>query len=130
MKACSIIFQVLKTDAAVTAARSGPIAINAIPEAQSAPNIQLQQVSGIEEFTHQGPSGLVEDRVRIWSRGKTAKDAAELGQAVHDALQGYTGTVDGTTVQLVRRVMLTSDYQEAANVHRHIADYELHWSPA
>ncbi|MEQ8450442.1 MAG: DUF3168 domain-containing protein [Nitratireductor sp.] len=130
MKALSVVFQILSDDAGVTAARSGPISINAIPDAQSVPNVQLMLVSGLEEFTHGGPSGLVEDRVRVWCRAKTPKEAAALGQAVHDALQGYVGTVDGAAVQLIRRVMTTSDYQDAAKVHRHIADFDVHWGAA
>lgn len=130
MKALSVVFQILSGNAGVTAKRSGGIHMNAIPEGEAKPNVQLMLVSGLEEFTHSGPSGLIEDRVRIWSRGKTAKEAAELGQAVHDALQGYVGTVDGAAVQLIRRVMTTSDYQDAAKVHRHIADFDVHWGAA
>jgi hypothetical protein len=87
-------------------------------------------VSGLEDFTHSGPSGLVEDRVRIWCRAKTADDTAALAGAVHTALQGYVGTVSGADVQLIRRAMETSDYQDGAGIHRAISDYDVHWGEA
>jgi hypothetical protein len=130
MKALSVLRQILTADAGVTAKRAGGIHVNAVPQDDPKPNVQLMLVSGIEEFTHSGPSGLVEDRVRIWCRGMTANATAELGQAVHDALQGYVGTVDGAEVQLVRRVMSMSDYQDGAKVHRAITDFEVWWGLA
>src|SRR5690606_7145496 len=105
MKALSIVRQILIANATVTAKRGGDVHINAVPQDDAKPNVQLQLVSGLEDFTHSGPSGLIEDRVRVWCRAKTAKDAAALGQAVHDALQGYAGTIDGAAVQLIRRAM-------------------------
>ena len=130
MKALSILYQLLINDADVSAARGDGVHINAIPAGEAKPNVQLMLVSGLEDFTHSGPAGLVQDRVRVWCRAKTAKEAATLGQAVHDALQGFTGTVDGAAVQLIARAMTTSDYQEGAEVHRHIEDFNVHWSAA
>jgi len=130
MKALSIVRQILLASAAVTAKRSGGVHINAVPQNEPIPNVQLVLASGLEEFTHSGPSGLIEDVVRIWCRGTTPKEAAELGAAVHAALQGYAGTVDGANVQLIRRVMSTSDYQDGAKLHRAITDFEVCWGQA
>jgi len=128
MKVLAILRSLLLASASVTAKRAGEVWINAIEQDDPLPNVQLMLVSGLEDFTHSGPSGLVEDRVRVWCRGKTVREAAELGKAVHDTLQGYTGQVDGTHVQLVRRVMTVSDYQEGADVHRCIIDFQVSWS--
>lgn len=130
MKALAVLRSILLANAGVTAKRAGGVHVNAAPQNDPTPNVVLMLVSGLEEFTHSGPSGLVEDRVRVWCRGKTPKAAAELGQAVHDALQGYAGTIEGAVVQLVRRAMSTSDYQEAAELHRAIIDFNVAWNVA
>ena len=127
MKALSIVRAILRASTAVTAKRQGEIYINAIMQDAPLPNVQLMLVSGLEDFTHSGASGLIEDRVRVWCRGKEAREAAELGVAVHNALQGYVGRIDGVCVQLIRRVMTTSDYQDTAKVHRCIIDFSVHW---
>ena len=130
MKALSIVFQILTASSGVSAKRVGGVHINAVPQNDARPNVQLMLVSGIEEFTHSGPSGLIEYRVRIWCRGESVNATADLAQAVHVALQGFVGTVDGAAVQLIRRVMTTSDYDGGAKVHRSIADFEVSWGTA
>ena len=128
MKALSIVRKILLISDAVTEKRAGEIWVNAADQNDPLPNVQMILVSGLEDFTHSGPSGLIEDRVRIWCRGKTDRQAAELGAAVHGALQGYVGVVDDANVQLIRRVMTVSDYQDGAKVHRCIIDVEVHWN--
>lgn len=131
MKVLLVLRSILLSAAGVTAKRgAGGVHVNAAPQNDPTPNVVLMLVSGLEEFTHSGPSGLVEDRVRVWCRAKTPKAAAELGQAVHDALQGYVGTIEGAAVQLIRRAMSTSDYQEAAELHRAIIDFNIAWTVA
>lgn len=128
MKAVAALRSILLADAGVTAKRAGGVNVNANPQTDSLPNVQLMLVSGLEEFTHSGPSGLIEDRVRIWCRGKTANAAADLAQAVHTALQGYVGTVAGCRIQLCARAMTASDYQDGADLHRVIIDFNVAWS--
>ena len=128
MKAVAALRSILLADADVTAKRAGGVHVNAVPQDEAVPNVSLMLVSGLEDFTHSGPSGLIEDRVRIWCRGKTANASAELAQAVHSALQGYVGTVAGCHIQLCRMAMTISDYQDAAKVHRVIIDFNVSWS--
>lgn len=131
MKILPVVRSILLAASGVTAKRVGGILINAMPGPdEPRPNVTLQLVSELEEFTHQGPSGLVHDRVRIWSRGNTPQQAGELGDAVRATLNGWQGTQSGISVQLIMRTMSTSDYQEAAKVHRQIDDYDVHWGLA
>lgn len=130
MKAVAALRSILIADAGVTAKRAGGVNVNANPQNDALPNVQLMLVSGLEDFTHSGPSGLIEDRVRIWCRGKTANAAADLAGAVHSALQGYVGTVAGCHIQLCRASMTISDYQDAAEVHRVIIDFNVSWGMA
>lgn len=130
MKILAVIRKMLLDNAGVTAACPGGVHVNAVEQGAAMPNVMLMLVSGLEDFTHSGPSGLVEDRVRIWCRAKTPNETAALSQAVHTALQAFVGTVSGVNVQLIRRVMATSDYQDGAKVHRAISDYSVHWGEA
>jgi hypothetical protein len=130
MRILPVLRSILTASSGVTAKRTGGIFINAVPVSEAKPNVQLMLVSGLEEWTHQGPSGLVEDRVRIWSRGLTDQQAAELGDAIRVALNGYQGTQSGVWINLARRVMSISDFQEGAKVHRQIDDYDVHWGLA
>ena len=130
MKILPVIRTLLRNTPAVVAKCPGGIFINEVPKDSTRPNVQLMLVSGLEEFTHSGPSGLVEDRVRIWSRGRTDQQAGELGEAISTALNGWLGEQSGLRIQLIRKVMTVSDYQEAAGVHRQIDDYAVHWGLA
>lgn len=130
MKALSIVRTILAANSGVTAKRAGEIHINAAAQDDPLPNVVLMLVSGIEALTHQGPTGLIEDRVRIWCRAATPRRAAELAAAVDAALQGYVGTIAGARVQLIARAMSTSDYQDGAAVHRAILDFGVTWSLA
>ncbi|MHA6644565.1 tail completion protein gp17 [Mesorhizobium sp. A623] len=130
MESLPLIRSILATTAGVTAKRVGGIHHNAAPAADPLPNVVLMSVGGEEGLSHQGPSGLLQERVRIWARGKTAKEAAELGIAIDIALNGYRGTVNGADVQLVEKVMTTSDYQDGATAQRSIVDVRIHWRRA
>ncbi|MFA7588524.1 MAG: DUF3168 domain-containing protein [Novosphingobium sp.] len=128
MKAVAALRSLLLADTSVTAKREGGVNVNANPQNDSLPNVQLMLVSGLEDFTHSGPSGLIEDRVRVWCRGRTANAAADLAGAVHSALHGYVGTAAGCHIQLCRASMTISDYQDKAEVHRVIIDFNVSWS--
>jgi hypothetical protein len=131
MKILPVLRTILLAAPGVTAKRTGGVLLNAMPGPdEERPNAAMQLVSGLEEFTHSGPSGLVHDRVRIWSRGNTAQQAGELGDVIRAVLNGWQGTQSGIRVQLIVRTMSTSDYQEAAKVHRQIDDYDVHWGLA
>ena len=130
MESLLIIKAILNADSGVTAKRVGGIYINAAPESAALPNIILAAVGGGEGLTHGGPDGLLHERVRIWARGKEAAQAGELGIAIDRALHGFSGTVSGASVQLIEKVMTTSDFQEGAMAQRSILDVRVHWRRA
>lgn len=130
MEALPIIRAILLAAADVTAKRTGGIHMNAAPQGDALPNIVLMNVGGGEGLSHSGPDGALHERVRIWARGKSQKEAGQLGIAIDKALHGYRGTVDGAAVDLVEKVMTTSDYDDGATVQRAVVDVRVHWRRA
>lgn len=130
MEALPIILAILSVASSVTAKRTGGIHVNAAPQGDALPNIVLMAVGGGEGLTQTGPDGLLHERVRIWARGATAREAGELSIAIDQALHGYSGTVSGATVQLVEKMLTTSDYDDKAIVQRAIVDVRIHWRRA
>lgn len=115
----------------VTAKRTGGVFINALPPKEPRPNVQIMMASAPDlPFTHQGPNSLLRSAVRVWSRGDTDRQAAELGMAAVAALNGWQGTHAGIWVNLIAKSETVSDYQEAAGVHRQIDTYDVHWRQA
>lgn len=118
---------ILQAHAGVIAKRAGGVHINAAPEGDAMPNVVLQLVSDLEAFTHAGPTGLIEDRVRIWARARSASEAGDLAAAINAALQNHAGEACGCAIQLCARAMQASDYQDGAQVHRCILDFNVVW---
>lgn len=113
----------------VAVKRRGGVFINEIPsQREPRPNVQVGLASVPDlPFTHQGPHSLNHSAVRVWARGDTPRQAGELGAALVAALNGWQGTHDGIWVNLIAKSETTSDYQEAAAVHRQIDTYDVHW---
>lgn len=130
MESLPIVRAILAAAAGVTAARSGGIRTNTAREKDPLPNVVIMAVGGSEGMSHQGPSGLLSERVRIWARAATADQAGTLGVAIDRALNGYTGNVSGASVQLVEKVSTMSDYEANALVQRMILDFRVHWRRA
>ncbi|WP_420408302.1 tail completion protein gp17 [Hoeflea sp.] len=130
MEALPIVRTILLAAAGVTAKRTGGIHLNVATQGDALPNAVLMSVGGGEGLSHEGADGLLHDRVRIWARAKTAKEADQLGTAIDKALHGYSGTVSGAAVQLVEKVLTTSDHDDKAEVQRSIIDVRIHWRRA
>jgi hypothetical protein len=130
MESLPLIRTILLAAADVTAKRSGDLYLNGAPEGAALPNVVLMSVGGGEGMSHDGPDGLLHERVRIWARAATPKAAGELCIAIDKALHGYSGTVSGAAVRLVEKVMTTSDFDDKATVQRAIIDFRIHWNRA
>lgn len=110
---------------AVVAAVPGGIHLVDVAQNSRRPNLALTLISGADDWTHQGPDGLNQDIVRIFSRGDTFEQAAKSGRLVKSALNGWTGSLFDVSVQLVQHTNRTGDYQDAAKVFRQIDDFRV-----
>lgn len=101
--------------------------IGAMPIEPVHPSVTLHLVTGTDDFTHDGPSGLEQDLIRIYSRGTSDKECSQVARAVHTLLQGYVGTVDGHAIQLIQHRNRNTSHDEQADVYRQIDDYRVHY---
>ena len=101
--------------------------IAALPMEAEHPSVTLHLVTGSDEFTHDGPTGLQQDLVRIYSRGTSDKECAAAARVVHALLQGYVGTVDGHQIQLIQHRNRNTDHDEQSDIYRQIDDYRVHY---
>lgn len=115
----------LQDTSAVTTLATGGIYMVEVPQNASRPNIMLMSISGSDDWSHQGPDGLYQDIVRIYSRGDSFEDAVRTAAAVKAALNGWIGTNYGVAVKLTQHVNTTGDYQDAAKVFRQIDDFRV-----
>lgn len=125
MDSLTALRNVLANDADVAAYATGGIHFNQVQQGAKRPNVMLMTVSGADDWTHQGPDGLYQNLVRVYSRGDTYEQASTLAAHVRDALNGYIGSVYGIDVKLTQMVNTTGDYQDAAKIYRQIEDYRV-----
>jgi hypothetical protein len=125
MDSLSAIRDVLKNDADVASYATGGIFFLQVDQGAERPNVMLMTVSGADDWTHQGPDGLHQDLIRIYSRADTYQHATELARRVRAALNGYIGSKFGIDVQLTQFLNTTGDYQDAAKIYRQIEDFRV-----
>lgn len=80
-----------------------------------ATTITYKQVSGVDEHTMSGPTGLRNERwqLDVWA-GKYAA-ARELADAVEAALNGKKGTIEGLDVRAIIQLDRQSDLERDAD---------------
>ncbi|WP_306049182.1 tail completion protein gp17 [Oceaniradius stylonematis] len=104
--------------------------VEGLPVNPILPCVLLKLTSGTDGFTHQGPHGLSDDLVRVYSIALSANEAAGLARAVHNALQGYAGDVGNVSIQLIQHQSRNSDYGETGDTYRQIDSYRVHLTRA
>lgn len=127
MEILTVIKSVLEASAAVSAKRNGGVWISLAKQGDDRPNIMIMLVGGGQEYSHQGPDGLFGHIVRVYSYGRTAQEASELGRTVQNVLEVYTGTAYGHTVSLCQHMNTNGDYLDESKVHRQIDDFNVHY---
>lgn len=127
MEILTALKKVIEADAGVDLKRNGSVWLNTVNQDDDRPNVMLMLVGGGQDYSHQGPTGLYSQLVRIYSYGRTAQEAGELGRAISDLLRTYQGTEYGHTVSLCMHTNTNGDYQDDAKVHRQMDDYDVHY---
>lgn len=129
MIALTALRKLLQDNGTVASLATGGIHMIEVPQDSERPNVMLMTVSGQDDWSHDGPDGLFQHVVRIYSRGDTFQQAVQLADAVKDVLNAYVSATAtyGVTFQLVQHINTTGDYQDAAKVFRQIDDYRAHY---
>lgn len=125
MNILTVLRKRLQDSAGVTSIATGGIYMNNVEQASGRPNVMLMLVSGSDEWTHQGPDGLHQDVVRIYSRSDDMEGVGTLAAAINAALNGWSGAYYGVSVALTQHINRAGDYQDAAKVYRQIDDYRV-----
>lgn len=89
----------LKADAALSPLVGARIYADAFPKDPTYPAIVYQLISRNDDYTQDGPSGLVDRRIQIdcYAAGKVA--VIDLSDKVIASLNGYRGVMGGTAVR-------------------------------
>jgi hypothetical protein len=83
-----------------------------LPQGPVFPAIVYQRVSTTGEgVAFETPVGPTRSRVQVSAWATTFGGARQLGEAVHHALHGWSGSSGGVSVQLVRSVNWLDDYE-------------------
>ncbi len=83
-------------DAGITALVSTRIQWVFGPQASTSPYIVMSRVSGVRDYSYQGPTTFIESRVQIDCWGLTYASTKEVARACETKLSGYRG-IQGTT---------------------------------
>jgi hypothetical protein len=112
---------------AVATKLKGGIHVAVVAQNSLHPHILLELVEEGQDYTHQGPVGLLDAHIRVTCRCANAETALPLGDAVVAALENWTGTLSGCWVQLSERFNTAADFEPGPNVFRHISEYTAYY---
>lgn len=87
--------------AAQLPAIGGRVYPDKLPQEPVLPAVTYRKVSGPRVHSHDGPSSLAHPRFQVSCWAATYAEAKDLSEDVRQALDGYTGAMDGEQVQAV-----------------------------
>ncbi len=123
----SALCSVLENDAAVAALVGTRVYAMPLPQDPTLPAITYQRISTVLGAGISGPESLARVRVQVDCWATTVAGVAALGQAVLNALHGYSGTVDAVAV---RGIFLAAgggiEYESETKLRRVSFDFTVH----
>jgi len=128
MKILSAIKTRLKGSTEVAALATGGIYLTVVSQSSNRPSILLELVESGQDYSHQGPVGLIDAHVRVTARADTDEAAARLGDAVSGVLRNFVGVEEGCVVQLCAQFNSASGYEPQAKVFTYLTEYTVHYS--
>lgn len=94
-----------------------------IPQSPTYPLILYTKISGMRDHVLTGPSGHAHPRYQVEAWAETYAGAKTLADAIRDALDGYSGTAQGTTIHSCLIESERDVYESEIEVYRIIQDY-------
>jgi len=91
------VYAILMGDAPLQALVSGRVTPGGDPM-RGQTSVTYHQISGVREHTMDGPDTFVTPTMQVNSYGMTDLEANNVADAVREALDGYSGTVDGVAI--------------------------------
>lgn len=101
-------------------------------QGQPLPNIVMFVISGITDYTMQGPSGYAMTRVQFDCRGSTAAEARSVAQALQTRLSGFSGPFEDFAFQgcFEQSQRTRADKDDGSVWFTDSRDFTIHWAPA
>ena len=124
------IYSRLTNDATVSglvSARVYPFA--AVPQSPTYPYVTYQQINLVERSRSMtGDDGLRKDRVQVDVWADSYSGMAALANAVNDALNRWSGTEAGVTIQGSYHEDARDLHEDDLQIYRRSLDYEIAWN--
>ena len=96
------IRDILLNDGDVLALTSTRIYPNVVPQGISGDVVTYQQVSGDRGHSYDGADGLASPRFQVNGWSSAYSGSRELSEAIRRCLDGYSGTVNGVVIQVIK----------------------------
>lgn len=123
MQILTVYRSLLANDAGITALRTGGIHMGRVSQDDPRPNILIECPESGEDYSHQGPAGLIDAHIRVTARADTFQAATLLGEAIEALLKVWTGTLFDHAVQLTEHFATNASYDDKAAVFTHVSEY-------
>ncbi len=96
-----VVYELLSGDGTLSGLVGTRITPNLVPQGSSMPAVSYTQTSGLREQVMTGPVGLVNSRWQINCWGLSYASVRGVANAVREAIDGYSGSGTGVTVQVI-----------------------------
>lgn len=128
----TVLANLLLAHAPLAALVGNRIQWDTLPQGAQQPSIVMYVISGVTDYTMQGPSGYVMTRVQFDSRGATAAQARAVANALGDRLSGFSGVFAGYRFQgcFEQGQRTRFDKDGPDKWFTDSRDFTIHWSPA
>lgn len=105
---------------------------DALPQGSPVEGVVMFAVSGVPNYTMQGPSGFVSSRVQFDCRGTSAAKARAIAEALNERLSGFRGTFSGIAFQgcFAQSQRSSAGKDGAVSWFTDSRDFTIHWAPA
>ena len=96
------------------------------PQKKAYPYVTLNRISGIRDYTTQGPSGYVQSRVQVDCYADGYLAAKNLARDIRDAVSGYRGGIFKGIFIDSERDLPATDAGEVTHLYRTSVDLSIH----
>jgi hypothetical protein len=94
-----------------------------LPQGQRSPSLVYNRISGVFPFELDGSGGIVQNLIQIDAIADSSDTASNLANAVHDALNGFRGTVATVEFKGIFQTNERDIFDSAVQLHRVSRDF-------
>lgn len=123
------VFSILSAATGVGAVAGDRIYPNALPQGVTYPAIRYQRISTARRYAIDAKQETAMSRLQIDCYATTLAEALSLADAARAALDFYTGTAGGTSIDRIYTEGERADYEDDPEpaVHRQMLEFMVHY---